>query len=63
MLIVRIGAYELIVEIQSDANYPDHLQDIANRAAEVFKESVETMQRAQIPLVGADELPDEETEL
>jgi len=60
MLIVRIAAYELIVEIQSDASYPDHLQDIANRATGAFREAVEAMQEAHIPIGGADELPETE---
>ena len=62
MLIVRIAAYELIVEIQSDATYPDALNDVVNRATSVFKDAVESMQQAHIPLGGADELPENETE-
>ena len=63
MLIVRIAAYELIVEIQSDASYPDHLQDIANRATSAFRDAVESMQQAHIPIGGADELPESDSEI
>ena len=59
MLIVRIAAYELIVEIQADVSYPDALQDITNRAIESFTSAVEVMQKAQITLGGADELQEE----
>ena len=60
MLIVRIAAYELIVEIQSDATYPDALSDIVNRANESFKGAVDAMSKAGIPLEGADSLPEDE---
>lgn len=60
MIIVRIAAYELIVEIQADASYPDALQDITNRATESFTQAVEVMQKAQISLGGADELEESE---
>ena len=60
MLLVRIAAYELIVEIQADVAYPDALSDIVNRATESFTKAVETMKNAEIPIAGADELVEDE---
>ena len=62
VIIVRIAAYELIVEIQADLTYPDALQDITNRAVQSFSQAVETMQKSNIALVGADELEEKEAD-
>jgi hypothetical protein len=63
MMYVRISAYDLVVEIQADLNYPDALSDIMNRANETFKQSVDTMKTAGVAIAGADLLLDEDFDL
>jgi hypothetical protein len=62
MLSIRIRAWALEVEIQSTENFPDHLDDLVNRALAAFKESTAIMQETSIPLFDP-ELPDEDEEL
>lgn len=59
MMLVRIAAYELIVEIQADLAYPDALNDVVNRATESFAKAVESLAASGIPIMGADELDEE----
>ena len=61
-MIVRIAAYELIVEIHADLKYPDALNDVVNRANQSFAQAVESLAMYKIPIAGADE-PLEEDEL
>jgi len=56
MISVVVRAYELEVEVSSSESFPDHVDDLCNRAAKLFKESVEIMRVSEIPLGGADEI-------
>ena len=58
MMIVRIAAYELIVEIHADLKYPDALNDVVNRANESFAQAVKSLAEYKIPIAGADEIDD-----
>jgi hypothetical protein len=60
MIIVRVAAYELIVEIHTDVAYPDALNDVVNRANQSFAEAVKSLAEYKIPIVGADELDDDQ---
>ena len=55
-----VRVYDLEVEIQSSENFPDHLDDICNRATKLFAEAIETMKTSQISLSGEDLLDGEE---
>ena len=55
-----VRVYELEVEIQSSENFPDHLDDICNRATKLFAEAIETMKASQISLSGEDLIEGEE---
>jgi hypothetical protein len=59
MIIVRIAAYELIVEIHADLRYPDALNDVVNRANQSFAEAVKSLAQYNIPIAGADEIDDQ----
>jgi hypothetical protein len=50
MISVVVRAYELEVEIQSSESFPDHLDDICNRATKPFAEAIETMKVSNILL-------------
>jgi hypothetical protein len=54
-MIVRISAYDLIVEIHADLKYPDALSDVVNRANESFAQAVESLAKNRIPVGEADE--------
>jgi len=58
MFNIRIQAYELCVEIQSSEAYPDALNDICNRAVSAFTSAVATLDAIDIPIAGADQLPE-----
>jgi hypothetical protein len=60
MISVMVRVYELEVEIQSSENFPDHLDDICNRATKLFAEAIETMKASQISLSGEDLIEGEE---
>lgn len=59
MVSIRIKAWALEVEVTSSENFPDHLDDMVNRALNAFKESAKVMQETRIPLFDP-ELPDED---
>ena len=50
MIAVTIRAYGLLVQVESTESYPDAAQDVANRALDVFADSVGVMKQANIPL-------------
>jgi len=54
MISVVVRVYDLEVEIQSSENFPDHLDDICNRATKLFAEAIETMKASEIALTGED---------
>lgn len=60
MISVMVRVYDLEVEIQSSENFPDHLDDICNRATKLFAEAIETMKASQISLSGEDLLDGED---
>ena len=60
MISVMVRVYDLEVEIQSSENFPDHLDDICNRATKLFAEAVETMKLSNIALTGEDLIDGEE---
>jgi hypothetical protein len=60
MISVMVRVYDLEVEIQSSENFPDHLDDICNRATKLFAEAVETMKLSNISLSGEDLIDGEE---
>ena len=60
MISVMVRVYDLEVEIQSSENFPDHLDDICNRATKLFAEAIDTMKASQISLSGEDLLDGEE---
>ena len=60
MISVMVRVYELEVEIQSSENFPDHLDDICNRATKLFAEAIDTMKASEIALTGEDLLDGEE---
>ena len=60
MISVMVRVYDLEVEIQSSENFPDHLDDICNRATKLFAEAIDTMKASQIALTGEDLLDGEE---
>ena len=60
MISVVVRVYDLEVEIQSSENFPDHLDDICNRATKLFAEAIETMKASQISLSGEDLIEGEE---
>ena len=60
MISVMVRVYDLEVEIQSSENFPDHLDDICNRATKLFAEAIETMKTSQISLSGEDLLDGED---
>jgi hypothetical protein len=49
MFLIRIAAYEVIVEIESDAVYPDAMTDIVNRANESFARAINSLTAAGVP--------------
>ena len=60
MISVVVRVYDLEVEIQSSENFPDHLDDICNRATKLFAEAVEAMKLSNISLTGEDLIDGEE---
>ena len=60
MISVVVRVYDLEVEIQSSENFPDHLDDICNRATKLFAEAVEAMKLSNISLTGEDLIDSEE---
>ena len=60
MISVVVRVYDLEVEIQSSENFPDHLDDICNRATKLFAEAVEVMKLSNISLTGEDLIDGEE---
>lgn len=62
MVSIRIRAWALEVEVTSTDSFPDHLDDMVNRALMAFKNSARVMQDTKIPLFDP-ELPDEDEEL
>ena len=60
MISVVVRVYDLEVEIQSSENFPDHLDDICNRATKLFVEAVEAMKLSNISLTGEDLIDGEE---
>lgn len=50
MLSVSIRAFEVEVEIQSSEHFPDHLNDICNRAVQVFQKAIDSMLKSGIAL-------------
>jgi len=59
MISVVVRVYDLEVEIQSSESFPDHLDDICNRATKLFAEAIETMKESEIALTGEDLLDGE----
>ena len=60
MISVEIKAYDLSVRIEQSEGYPDALSDAVNRAMTAFTMAVATMKSAEIPVGGADQIPDDE---
>ena len=59
MISVRIRAWALEVEITSTDSFPDHLDDLVNRALVAFRNSTTILQETKIPMFDP-ELPDED---
>ena len=62
MISVRIRAWALEVEITSTDSFPDHLDDMTNRAVKALKDSTKILKETDIPLFDPD-LPDIDEEL
>lgn len=51
MIMIRIALFDLLVEVQSDASYPDALSDLCNRASSTFIAALTTAKIQGIDLV------------
>jgi hypothetical protein len=58
---IKIKAWALEIELASNDNYPDQLDDLVNRALIAFKNSVSVLQDTKVPLFDP-ELPDMDEE-
>lgn len=57
---VHISLYNLIVELESDAGYPDQMTDMANRTLNLFQNAVLTAKETGIDIMQMELLEDED---
>jgi hypothetical protein len=61
MIQIRIALFDLMVEVSSDASYPDAVSDLANRASSTFITALTTAKMQGIDLITY--LDDDEEEI
>jgi hypothetical protein len=62
MISVKITLYNLSVELQSDANHPDALHDLTNRASAAFIQASATAKAQGIDLYNFGDIEEDELE-
>lgn len=50
MATVSINLYNLFVEVEDEANYPDQITDLSSRALHLFQEALKTAKELQIDI-------------
>jgi len=62
MISIKITLYNLSVELQSDANHPDALHDLTNRASNAFIQATATAKAQGIDLFNFSDIDEDEVE-